>query len=520
MRSPATVRAMTPQLYLCLLVLGHLCVVLSCRVGTLEECQAAPFVPGHNLAGAGFDVVKVQHKGAYVIDLQTFLDSNKSCTLCENPLLGGKLQKLSLSVLDWRAFTSCRQELSSTLLKTVTSVADSATDLIENDWTVGLGLRNISHLTIGGSHSTAVEFATEANAIDKSVFTSHQLSCSHYSYRVSGNPPLSPEFQRQLRSLPQEYNLSTQHLYKRFIHSYGTHYIQQVRLGGRLRRLTSIRTCLASVNGYSATKVKDCLNTGLSVGLGFVEPSATTSQCRTLLDNQDSQTGTQLSYLNHVTEVLGGHKWLGEVSLFKNEFFDFRKWLTSLKDLPDIVSYSLVPLHKLIPDRVVRGNVNSAVNQYLTENAIPKDKSPKQCFREPNLSADCCPQNPMRGRLQVTVKRAWGLDGDPVGKPEPYVKFWYGPYFHQTYWIDSEDNPNWNLDYDLGHVEAYHQLTMEVWDKDVSYDDRLGTCSTQLQQGSHSLSCSLDEGGGFSYSYTLTCDPQLGGYQCGTYKPA
>ncbi|KAJ8260471.1 hypothetical protein COCON_G00161940 [Conger conger] len=340
------------------------------------------------------------------------------------------------------------------------------------------------------------------------------------SYRVSGNPPLSPEFQQQLRSLPQEYSPNTRHLYKRFIHTYGTHYIQQVRLGGRLRRLTSIRTCLATVNGYSATEVKDCLNTGLSVGLGYLEPSATTSQCRTLLENQDSQTGSQQSYLNHVTEVLGGNKWLGEVSLFKNEFFDFRKWQTSLKDLPDIVSYSLVPLHELIPNPVVRGNVNSAVNQYLKENAIPKDKSPKQCVWQPNLSADCCPQNSKRGRLQVTVIKAWGLRGDLVGKPEPDVKFWYGPHFRKTYWIDSENNPYWNRDYDLGHVEADHELKMEVWDKDVSYDDHLGTCSTQLQEGSHTLGCNLSKGRGFSYSYTLTCDPQLSGYQCGTYKPA
>ena len=173
---------MTPRLYLCLLVLGHLGAVLSCRVGTLEECQAAPFVPGHNLAGGGFDIVKLQKKGAYMIDLQTFLDSSDSCTLCENPLQGDKLHKLPLSVLDWRAFTSCKMELSSSLLATVTSVADSATDVIENDWTVGLGLGDIADLTVGGSHSNEVEFATDAYMTDKSVFTSHQFSCSHYRW--------------------------------------------------------------------------------------------------------------------------------------------------------------------------------------------------------------------------------------------------------------------------------------------------------------------------------------------------
>lgn len=171
---------MTPRLFLWLLALGQMGAVLSCRVGTLEECQKASFVPGHNLAGEGFDIVTLQHKGAYVIDLQTFLDPSDSCTLCENTLHGDQLQKLPLSILDWRSFTSCRQELSSALLNTVTSVADSATDLIENDWTVGLGLWDTVDLTVGGSHSNAVEFATAASTMDKSVFTSHQLSCGHY----------------------------------------------------------------------------------------------------------------------------------------------------------------------------------------------------------------------------------------------------------------------------------------------------------------------------------------------------
>lgn len=283
--------------------------------------------------------------------------------------------------------------------------------------------------------------------------------------------------------------------------------------------LTSIRTCLASVNSHSATEVKDCLKTGLSVGLGFIEPSATTSQCRSLLENKDTQTGSELSYLNHVTEVLGGHKWRGEVSLFKNDSVPYRRWLSSLKDFPDIVSYSLFPLHELVPDPVVGGNVKTAINQYLRENAIPKDAAPQQCFGQPNLSADCCPQHPMRGRLRVTVIKAWGLDGDLVGRTDPYVKFWYGPHFRQTHWIKSEDNPHWNSVYDLGHVEAFHELGMEVWDKDVKHDDHLGTCRTGLQEGSHTLSCSLNKGG-FSYSYTLTCDPQLSGYQCAKYKPA
>lgn len=165
---------------LSLLLLSHLCVVHTCRTGTLQECQDAPFVPGHNLAGEGFDVVTLQHKGAYVLDFQTYLTPANTCMLCENPLQGNQLQKLPLSVLDWRSFSSCKQELTSALLSSVTSVAESSSSMIENDWTLGLELDDLVDMNVGGSHSTSVEFARAQSRIDKSAFSSHQLSCAHY----------------------------------------------------------------------------------------------------------------------------------------------------------------------------------------------------------------------------------------------------------------------------------------------------------------------------------------------------
>lgn len=165
-----------------LLLLSHLCVVHTCRTGTLQECHDAPFVPGHNLAGEGFDVVTLQHKGAYVLDFQTYLTPTNTCTICENPLQGNQLQKLPLSVLDWRSFSNCKQELTSAILSTATSVAESATSVIENDWSMGLELGDLGNMNVGGSHSNAVEFAMSQSRVDKSAFTSHQLSCAHYRY--------------------------------------------------------------------------------------------------------------------------------------------------------------------------------------------------------------------------------------------------------------------------------------------------------------------------------------------------
>lgn len=320
-----------------------------------------------------------------------------------------------------------------------------------------------------------------------------------------------------MQSLPGEYTTETQYSYRRFVETYGTHYIQQVRLGGRLTRFTSIRSCLATVNGHSASEAKDCINTGLSIGLGFVDPSITTSKCKSLLQNQDSQTESQLSYLHHVTEVLGGNKWLGEVSLHKNDSTEFRSWMQSLKNIPDIVSYSLFPVFELVADPTVRQNVRTTVTQYLKDNAVPKEQPSQQCTNQPNLSPECCPLSPRKGKLRVSINNGWGMDGDPIGDPDPYVKMWYANHFRETHWIKDNANPHWNSHYDLGHVDAANDLRFEVWDKDLKYDDQLGWCITRLNEGSHTGSCSLNRGG-FSYSYSLTCDPHLMGYQCSRYK--
>ncbi|MED6269383.1 hypothetical protein CHARACLAT_032535, partial [Characodon lateralis] len=50
-------------------------------------------------------------------------------------------------------------------------------------------------------------------------------------YRLTTNPPLSPEFLSAVNSLPP-YSSAKALLYRNLIDTYGTHYITQVSLGG------------------------------------------------------------------------------------------------------------------------------------------------------------------------------------------------------------------------------------------------------------------------------------------------
>lgn len=75
------------------------CRVQGCWTGSGPECEKAAFVPGHNLAGEGFDVVRMRRTGAYVINVKAHLADNRTCTLCSNRFQQGKVQNpLSFSL--------------------------------------------------------------------------------------------------------------------------------------------------------------------------------------------------------------------------------------------------------------------------------------------------------------------------------------------------------------------------------------------------------------------------------------
>ncbi len=82
----STMLSSSPLLLLLLLFLPR---SLGCQTGSFTECQQAPFVPGHNLAGEGFNVVKMQTTGASVVDVKNFMVGgvHGNCTVCHNHLL-------------------------------------------------------------------------------------------------------------------------------------------------------------------------------------------------------------------------------------------------------------------------------------------------------------------------------------------------------------------------------------------------------------------------------------------------
>uniref|UniRef100_A0A3P9QJW4 Perforin-1-like n=1 Tax=Poecilia reticulata TaxID=8081 RepID=A0A3P9QJW4_POERE len=478
------------QVSLPLLLISVLLVhssVLSCRIGTQTECDAAPFVPGHDLVGPGFDIVR-QHRKADVIDVKTYLRPSKTCVVCNNPFQNHALQKLPTSVLDWSTSSQCSDDIHKVMIS----------------WLIP----EFEKLDMGATRSKAYRFASKRSKEDRYTFSTHSVTCSHYDFMVSITPPLTLKFKKRLDLLPTHYNSSTKNEFRKLIDIYGTHYARQVNLGGRLRRLITLRSCLASMNGLKSNEIETCLSMGVAVGLGKMKISSVPDSCIGVLKNKDSATNFRSGLHQHFTEVSGGNGWLGKFSIFQNDSMGYMNWLKSLKEHPDVVSYSLRPLYRLMPNELQKAAVKAAIWQYLKDTGVKKPPEEPQCDdKTPNVASNCCPLHTSWGNLSVTIVQAWKLYGDVVGVTDRWVAKMRGKQFYFLYYLN-------NL------VDTSHQLLIEVWDEDSSKsDDLLVQCVMYLMPGSYTFTCSSYLGH-LLFKFTLTCDPYLTGEKCIVYKPS
>ncbi|KAF4072237.1 hypothetical protein AMELA_G00260760 [Ameiurus melas] len=491
----------------------------ACRRGTETECEKAPFVPGYNLAGEGFDVVRLQRKGAYLINVKSHNFENRTCTVCKNRFQGGKLQKLPLAIVDWRPFSRCSKQLSSALHHSIDSLIKSSTSLVNNNWGIDLSLDDLGKAVLGGSQSDIAKFAQSQHMMDKATFALHEISCTYYSYRVMDQPELSMEFTKHLLQLPRHYGEKTKSQYQRIIDTYGTHYIRHVYLGGRVRQVTAFRTCLATLKGFLESEIKNCLNIDLKLSLGFLPANASLSnKCSNILKDNMSM-GFYQGFLTQKLEVLGGESYFPDLVFHQSPAEAYSNWMNSLRENPDIISYAIFPLHHLVVDPELSASLRRAVTEYIEENMLPSGQNQNhECNPTPNLDHNCCPLRAGHGTLRVVVQRATGLKADMFTKTDGFVKVWYNNMYEETDIVMDENNPEWNISYNFGSIELGHELIFEVWDSDVMYNDMVGRCVVYPERGIHSHSCKLKKGV-FYFTYSAQCDAHLAGHRCGRYSP-
>ncbi|CAM4562762.1 unnamed protein product [Lepidochelys olivacea] len=498
-----------------------------CYTGTAEECdEPMDFVPAHSLVGEGIDVTTLEWTGANLVDTSLWRRPNGTCTLCENRLQGRQHQRLPLAVVDWRVQILCNRELSSAVEESAAAVGRVLALDVNNDWMSELELLDESHgLALGGSKSQLTSYAYQKELQDKYMFVRQEIPCVYYRLRLTQHPPLAPQFSQALSSLPSSYDSA---IYRRFLATYGTHYVRQADLGGYMRRLVAIQTCQAVLDGLTAADIKARLDSQFLQDLGLSQTSKQSSP---------GEGSSQVPYMEKRIQVKGGHSYSKQLLSTKQDANSFSTWMESLKASPDLVSYSLMPIHTLVrPGDRRREVLRQAIKEYVAERGHKKS-CPRSCPQggEADISDPCkcyCSGNPLtnsmccslkRGtaRLKVHVLQGTDLWGDTTSATDAYVRVLFQGQIMETGHIRNNNNPIWSKDLDFGPVmlPVKPELKIEVWDKDLWRDEYLGDCNTYLEVGkSETLTCSLVYGH-LEFSYTLECGPNLGGNNCHEYVP-
>ncbi|XP_074512044.1 perforin-1-like [Sebastes fasciatus] len=516
------------------------CTYQSCTEGTPSQCKEAEFAPGTNLAGEGFDITKMERKGAFVLNMNQWKHKDKTCTLCSNPYLENKKQKLPLSVVDWRPKQSCSMKVASAVHRSSESLVTSSSSSVDNTWQANLDVdagKKGGSVMLAGAHSKLAEYSMEKTKSDKFSFTSQSMSCEYYSYRVSSTAKLHREFQKAVKQLPTIYSPENKQRFYKLIDNFGTHYVTKVKLGGSVQSVTSVRQCQASLQGLSMEEVNMCLEAEASASIK-VTIKTQSKHCNKDIDKMEGKTSFSSLFNDRFTEIKGGHTTEPDLlfSADKNPSA-YKEWLNTIPQNPDIVSYSLDSLHELLPtNTAVRKNLRSAISHYILEKGLwkncsercqagiksdPRDTCVCQCHNDPGVNQDCCPTRKGMARVIITVQRAAGLWGDHTTSTDGYVKvFFNGMMVQRSPVIYNNNYPHWAMVVDLGpqDLSSGNKVRFEVWDEDNKWDDDLlGACEKVLTAGVKEDLCNLQHGQLF-YKLEVKCAPSLSGDTCTDYK--
>lgn len=107
--------------------------------------------------------------------------------------------------------------------------------------------------------------------------------------------------------------------------------------------------------------------------------------------------------------------------------------------------------------------------------------------------------------VKLTNLRADNLSGaDPAGnKADAYVKVWCNNVFGgMTEHRPGQNNPWWSAEFNFPACNVGNSLKLEVWDKDLNYDDHMFTCYRTVESDTLDVSCSASKGTLF-YKYTV-----------------
>ncbi|KAJ1125614.1 hypothetical protein NDU88_004039 [Pleurodeles waltl] len=512
----------------------------NCVTATPEDCKTYKYIPGISSVAKGFDITTMSQKQYPIIQMKT--TPGKACIVCPNPLQHHDFQKLPDVFADWSATSQCHWKIDTSSFPSSAEIIASLGKRVKNNWTIGLGpllVRNVSEQVVYlGSHSSETDFVNKKMLRDKYSFTKHEVHCGYYKFGLKRNIPLNSMFVSWLKRLKNPYNSKNNAEYEELIQLYGTHYIHRGELGGHTEEVTALKTCELSLDGLTVDEVGDCLWSEASTQVFRMGKKTTRHEvCQKAQKRQLSNQLFSKKYDERFVKATS--RSLNDISLLfmgSESRSEMLTWMKNLNKEPDIISYSLTPIHELVNfSPTIKKNLKMAITNYIRSRAFrrkcptcPKDTMPSPlkpcrclCKQNAQITQDCCPKQRGLAMLTVKVNKGETLYGDVIGQTDGFVTVCLEKKCYRTDTIDNNDNPIWSYTMSFGSVilSRNSKITVNVFDQDYLWSEKLGSCTEALGKtnGSEKKICYLKHGK-ILYDINVECGPYLTGPSCSEHK--
>jgi hypothetical protein len=470
-----------------------------------DDCETLDFVPGYNLGGEGFDIASLTRRTSNIVDMESFLDSEGTCKTYQNTQLSNSpRQKVPQSISTWKMRNTGLQDLRVEIYNSASEYTEKSYDHVSNSWSIGLdfaasgsnGLSGSGGFSVRGASSKSSQFARQEDVKEQSVLVEHKLEVVQYEYSLLNTEiPLTEDFISTLNRLPFQYVTEEDRTaYNEFFEEYGTHVINKVTLGGRIKALTVVRSCELNRFSKSVEEVANCLTWEARLNIGYQDASingsgrisGSGSHCK--FHNHSSDTDIKFSSVfgTRHYDITGGNVE-GMADIFfsgESQSEKYKAWMKSLKQNPDVIFYDTKPIFVMIKSVINNAaikNIKSKakVLKYATDSFLyGKRKVAEsevcsascafqcpfggkanndcgcQCKASDETDSNCCPKKIGIGKLIIKDLRMEDLHkGDIFSKPNGWIGTISPPLtFKQTGKKEGSSNLYWSDVWDMGDM--------------------------------------------------------------------
>lgn len=341
-------------------------------------------------------------------------------------------------------------------------------------------------------------------------------------------------FQANIDALPEYFNGTSRSQYFDLIKTYGTHYVMEGDLGGRLMSVTATKLCEIALKELTVGEVFHCLTNEIRKRIG--DPNIMPAdRCREI---------QQTTHVGRLCRAFSqGGSLFGTLCPEQKAIKEYKQWLGSLSAYPGLIRCKLRPISNLVNvQNARRQSLEQAIKAYVNErtltitcaaNACPSSRIPSftvqaahdcacRCRTEGHITnRDCCAKQVGLGYLKVWVDHASGLHSDWFSKADAAVDVEFAGIKKETgFWWNTND-PVFDKSFEFGIMQLMEnvklRITVKEWNAIPWGVVTIGECETNLGAGpvQHKI-CPLKRGY-LIYRYQAVCGPHLTGHNCKDY---